>query len=96
MFGESFGGPAAATAMLHDKRIRAGVNIDGAMFGPVLNTSLGSVELNIDQAFMLWGSDGHNTMSDASWGAFWSTLKRSPRVDYAKEMSIRNSTHGTY
>jgi hypothetical protein len=94
MFGDSFGGAATATSMLHDKRIRAGVNMDGAMFGPVLNTSLGSAE--VSQKFILWGSDGHNTTSDETWGQFWSTLEASPYVDYAKEMGINGSTHASY
>jgi pimeloyl-ACP methyl ester carboxylesterase len=44
MFGHSFGGAATATAtaMLRDKRFRGGINLDGIMFGPVLDTSLGS------------------------------------------------------
>lgn len=94
MFGQSFGGAAVATSMLHDKRIRGGTNVDGMMFGPVLNTSLGTPER--PQSFILWGSDGHNTTTDATWGQFWATLKSSPYVDYAKEMSIVNSTHGSY
>jgi pimeloyl-ACP methyl ester carboxylesterase len=93
MFGHSFGGAATATAMLHDERLRAGINIDGMMFGSVLNASLGSS--SGPQAFLLWGSDGHNTTTDATWGEFWDTLKRSSHVDWAKEFSIINSTHGS-
>ncbi|KAF2732306.1 hypothetical protein EJ04DRAFT_513972 [Polyplosphaeria fusca] len=93
MFGHSFGGAATATVMLHDERIRAGVNIDGMMFGPVLNTSLGSQ--SDPQAFLLWGSQGHNTTEDATWGDFWETLKGSSYVDWAKEFTIVNSTHGS-
>jgi predicted dienelactone hydrolase len=33
MFGHSLGGAAAAQAMYEDRRIRAGVNLDGTMFG---------------------------------------------------------------
>ena len=35
MFGHSLGGAAAASAMLVDSRIRAGVDLDGLLFGPV-------------------------------------------------------------
>ena len=96
IFGQSFGGAAAATAMLRDKRFRAGANLDGIMFGPVLNESLG-VQVS-PQAFLLWGSDGHNASadSDSSWAAFWDTLEGAEFVDYAKEMSIINSAHGSY
>jgi pimeloyl-ACP methyl ester carboxylesterase len=96
ILGQSFGGAAAATAMLSDERFRAGVNLDGIMFGPVLNMSLG-VHAS-PQAFLLWGSEGHNASvdSDGSWATFWDTLQGAEFVDYAKEMSIVNSAHGSY
>lgn len=96
MFGHSFGGAASATALLRDKRFRAGINLDGKMFGPVLNTSLGSPEQ--PQAFALWGSDGHNSSvaSDLSWAAFWKTLNTSVDVDYKKEFTVVNAAHGSY
>jgi hypothetical protein len=97
MFGQSFGGAASATSMLRDKRIRAGANIDGAMFGPVLSVPLGSPTQK--QAYLLWGSDGHNSSSDAGWGQFWDTLGKAEHegfVDYRKEMSISKSVHGSY
>ncbi|KAH8708525.1 Alpha/Beta hydrolase protein [Phaeosphaeriaceae sp. PMI808] len=93
MFGHSFGGAASATALLNDKRFRAGVNIDGMMFGPVLNTSLGS---HGRQAFMLWGSDGHDSFTDPTWAQFWATLNSSADVDYKKEFTITNGSHGSY
>lgn len=96
ILGHSFGGAAAATAMLGDARFRAGVNLDGIMFGDVLNVSLGARAA--PQAFVLWGSDGHNAsvVSDGSWAAFWDRLEGGEFVDYAKEMSIVNSTHSSY
>ncbi|CAO2650042.1 Nn.00g013340.m01.CDS01 [Neocucurbitaria sp. VM-36] len=93
MFGQSFGGAATATAMLKDKRFRAGINIDGNMFGPVLTTPLGSPDH--PQAFVLWGSDGHNSSSEPSWTTFWDTLAESPHVDYKREFNIINSSHGS-
>lgn len=93
MFGHSFGGAASATALLNDKRFRAGVNIDGMMFGPVLNTSLGT---HGRQAFMLWGSDGHDSFTDPTWTQFYATLNSSADVDYKREFTITNSSHGSY
>ena len=46
MFGHSLGGATAAAAMLEDQRIKAGVNLDGTLFGPVVNAGL-------DRPFML-------------------------------------------
>ncbi|KAF2269025.1 hypothetical protein CC78DRAFT_487941, partial [Lojkania enalia] len=94
VFGHSFGGAAAATTMLNDKRFRAGINIDGMMFGPVLNVSLGS--LTYPQAFMLWGSDGHDSLTDPSWTAFWNMTVKGKHVDYEKEFTVRESAHGSY
>ncbi|KAF2683205.1 alpha/beta-hydrolase [Lentithecium fluviatile CBS 122367] len=94
MFGHSFGGAAAATALLNDGRFRAGINIDGTMFGPVLNYSLGT--LSRPQAFMLFGSDGHSSFTDPSWSQFWAALNGSANVDYKKEFSITKSVHGSY
>jgi dienelactone hydrolase len=39
-FGHSNGGATAAAAMLVDRRIGAGVNLDGAVFGPVVKRGL--------------------------------------------------------
>jgi pimeloyl-ACP methyl ester carboxylesterase len=94
MFGHSFGGAAAATALLRDKRFRAGINIDGIMFGPVLNTTLGRA--TSPQAFALWGSEGHTTITDPSWTQFWSSLTNSAYVDYKKEFTVTSGGHGSY
>lgn len=96
MFGHSFGGAASATALLNDKRFRAGINLDGKMFGPVLNTPLGTP--TNPQAFVLWGSEGHNSSSssDPSWASFWNSLNSSAYVDYEKEFTVTNAAHGSY
>jgi dienelactone hydrolase len=94
MFGQSFGGPATATSMFHDKRIRAGVNLDGAMYGPAVNSSLGT--RSDPQAFLLWGSTGHGSKEDKSWAQSWKTLDAAPFVDYAKEFTINNTSHGSH
>ncbi|KAF2021705.1 hypothetical protein BU24DRAFT_417339 [Aaosphaeria arxii CBS 175.79] len=94
MFGQSFGGAATATSMFNDRRIRAGVNIDGIMFGPVLHAPLGSASRN--QSFVLWGSELHLTDEDETWNTFWNALESSEYVDYKKEFAVKNTTHGSY
>jgi pimeloyl-ACP methyl ester carboxylesterase len=96
MFGHSFGGAASATSLLNDKRFRAGINLDGKMFGPVVNTSIGTS--TSPQAFALWGSDGHNSSasSDLSWSSFWNSLNSSAYVDYKKEFTVTSAAHGSY
>jgi predicted dienelactone hydrolase len=39
-FGHSNGGATAAATMLADRRLRAGVNLDGGIFGPVVDRGL--------------------------------------------------------
>lgn len=94
MFGHSFGGAAVATSMLRDPRIKAGVNVDGIMFGSVLREGLGRA--SPPRSFVLWGSDGHNATEDPSWSGFWGALSSSGSVSYKKEFSIVNSTHGSH
>jgi len=96
MVGHSFGGAAAASAMLNDTRIVGGVNLDGYMFGPVLDTGVGRPGLH--QSFLLWGSTGHNSSTDPSWGQFLETMKNKPAVEreWVKELSLSGSMHGSF
>ncbi|KAK4203627.1 hypothetical protein QBC40DRAFT_293744 [Triangularia verruculosa] len=87
--GSSFGGPAAATAMLRDSRIAAGVNFDGAMFGA-------GIEAGAARPFLLFGAAGHNTSSEDTWGRFWNATAARRPVPWMKELSVLNSSHGTY
>jgi hypothetical protein len=91
--GQSFGGAAAAAAMLNDTRIVGGVNLDGYMFGPVLNAGIGRP--GIHQSFLLWGSVGHNSSSDPSWGRFLETVRRWDPQEWVLELSLAGSNHGS-
>lgn len=94
MFGQSFGGAAAATAERKDPRIRGGVNLDGFMFGPVVSKGIPQPQ---GRSFLLWGSDGHNTTDgqDTTWATFWASIEREKKL-WKREMSVKNSTHGSY
>ena len=68
MAGHSMGGDATATTMRADRRVLAGVNLDGPMLPPV---SVG------DRPFLLFGSlDDHAPGGefDPSWDAAWPEL----------------------
>jgi hypothetical protein len=65
MFGHSFGGAATAAAMGNDSRIRGRVNLDGLLWGPVIENGF---ELPGNKKFLLWGAESHNSSSDESWG----------------------------
>jgi len=81
MFGHSFGGFTAAQAMLLDRRIGAGANLDGHLFteyGDVANRGL-------DRPLFLYGRQqqiqgkivDHSPFTDldTTWGVFWNHTK---------------------
>ncbi|MEU4625119.1 hydrolase [Actinoplanes sp. NPDC023801] len=68
MFGHSMGGAAAAGTMLADRRIRAGLNLDGSFAGPVL-------EAGLDRPFLLLGSESHDGEQDETWTRMWDNLR---------------------
>ena len=68
MFGHSLGGAAAAQAMYEDRRIRAGINLDGTVFGSVVGRGL-------NRPFMLVASQDHSRDNDPSWERFWANLR---------------------
>ncbi|KAH8909823.1 hypothetical protein BR93DRAFT_924828 [Coniochaeta sp. PMI_546] len=92
--GHSFGGAAAAAAILNDTRVVGGVNLDGIMFGPVLNAGIGRP--GIPQSFLLWGSTGHNSSVEESWARFLETVRRWDPEQWVKELSLEGSTHGSF
>jgi len=104
MFGQSFGGAASATAMLHDGRIRGGVNLDGTMFGPVLTQGFHHPLKNPPspqgQSFILWGTQGHNATSgsDEAWAQFWATIGAEgvDGIAWKRELSLKDGFHGSF
>jgi hypothetical protein len=91
MFGHSLGGAATAAAMLNDNRIAGGLNMDGALWGPV-------VQKGLDRPFMFMAHTGHirNNNSIAadplnSWFDIW------PRLHGFKlDIVLANSLHYTF
>ena len=73
MFGHSLGGATAAETMYEDRRVRAGLNMDGSLSGAVIAGGL-------RRPFALMSSDGHGRADDESWLAIWPHL-RGPRYD---------------
>jgi pimeloyl-ACP methyl ester carboxylesterase len=68
MYGHSVGGAATAEAMLLDCRIVAGMNLDGTMFGPV-------VQKGLRQPFLMFGHENKTQVTDPSWAEVWSKLR---------------------
>jgi hypothetical protein len=87
----------AAQAMLNDSlsghpgRIAGGVNLDGVFDGPVLTEGLGAGE----KSFLIWvPPSGPNNIT--SWNEWWNITDELNAKDWRKELTIANSTQGTF
>ncbi|MEV5503081.1 alpha/beta hydrolase [Nonomuraea fuscirosea] len=69
MAGQSVGGASSIAAMVRDKRIRAGVNLDGTTFAPI-------PERGLARPFLFLGSPTMHSPGgkDGSWGRDWKKL----------------------
>ncbi|MCO5970426.1 alpha/beta hydrolase family protein [Actinoallomurus soli] len=67
MFGHSLGGSTTAEALHEDKRIRAGVDLDGLVIGPVQETGL-------RRPFLVFGSGWHAPGDGADQDPTWSVF----------------------
>ncbi|KAL3419614.1 PAF acetylhydrolase [Phlyctema vagabunda] len=92
-FGHSFGGAATAEAMRLDPRIRAGVNLDGLLYGKVVKTGF-EEKPGIKQHFVLWGAQGHNSTEDPDWNSFWAALEQ--EKVWKRELSLKGGAHGAF
>lgn len=87
--GHSFGGASAAAALLKEKRILSGANLDGALWGPVQNSG-------VSRPFLSLGSEGHNSTSEASWASFFAAMDADHPDVWNRELSVEGSLHNTY
>jgi hypothetical protein len=90
-------GAMPATTMFNDSlngypgRIAGGVNLDGRFDGPVVTEGLGAGE----KAFLLWvPPSGPNNVTN--WDEWWNTTTKLDYGDWQKELSIANTTQGSY
>lgn len=83
MAGHSLGGASAATTMTVDRRVDAGVNMDGTFFTPVDG---------LDRPFLMLGAEGHGEPgNDASWDRTWGTL-----TGWRRWISVKGTTHSSF
>src|SRR4051812_1827231 len=80
----SLGGATAAEVMFEDRRIKAGVNLDGTLFGPV-------VAAGLDRPFMLVGAQQHGRDDDATWAQFWAHLR-----GWRLNLQLTGSAHNSF
>ncbi|KAK2882512.1 hypothetical protein FQN49_000278 [Arthroderma sp. PD_2] len=89
ILGHSLGGSAALSATFEDERIKAGINFDGSIFGPVVEAGLG--ERN--QSFMFFGARGHERSVDPGWATLWNTTDRRYPDAWKKEINLSEGRH---
>ncbi|KJK57333.1 hypothetical protein UK12_17360 [Saccharothrix sp. ST-888] len=94
MFGHSAGGFTAAETMHDDRRIRAGVNMDGPLGnnqddgGP----NLAPVAVDgLDRPFLLMGSQASDHHTFRSWEAFWDNTP-----GWHRDLHLRGTKHGSF
>ncbi|WP_405063760.1 hypothetical protein OG474_19505 [Kribbella sp. NBC_01505] len=88
MFGYSMGGAAAASAMLVDRRIRVGVNLDGGMYDGDEPSEV--ARKGLDRPFLLFGAGDHSRATDPSWKSFWEAQR-----GWKREELLTDGGHGS-
>ncbi|MDX2971059.1 hypothetical protein PWY87_28375 [Kribbella solani] len=89
MFGYALGGYTTANTMLADRRVAAGVDLDGTLQDDRTRGPLGEVaEKGLNRPFLLFGSDQSQRTDpgkdnyDPSWASFWAA-QRGGRLNLA-------------
>jgi dienelactone hydrolase len=98
MFGHSAGGFTAANMMYGDRRIKAGVNLDGTLEYTVKpdGTNLSEVARHgLDRPFLLMGSssaaDGSDVHREPSWASFWRHQR-----GWKADVTLDDSAHASF
>ncbi|MGW7351773.1 alpha/beta hydrolase family protein [Streptomyces sp. NPDC054784] len=92
--GQSAGGTTAAQGMYEDRRLRAGINLDGTLeYNQEPNgTNLMPVARHgLDRPFLLMGRDGSDHTTEPSWRAFWSHTR-----GWHRDLTLRRGKHQSY
>lgn len=83
MAGHSIGGASALTAMLADRRIDAGANLDGTFF-PALDRPF-------RRPFLMISNPDHGPGTDLSWTSTWHHL-----TGWKRWLSVTDTTHSSF
>lgn len=84
MFGFSLGGATTDEAMHAFAEIKAGVDLDGSLYGRSLTAPL-------ERPFLFLARDGHTNASDPSWRDGWAMLR-----GWRREIRLIGSGHGDF
>ncbi|MFI6478223.1 alpha/beta hydrolase family protein [Nonomuraea sp. NPDC050663] len=82
--GQSLGGSVAAQLTRDDRRVDAGVNLDGAYVGEV-------AERGVARPFMQLAAETHTRESEPSWKSFWRAS-----TGWKRELRFKGAAHGSF
>ncbi|MFD4634948.1 hypothetical protein ACFVYR_36230 [Streptomyces sp. NPDC058284] len=94
MFGQSAGGIAAAETMYEDRRVTAGIDLDGTLeynSEPHGTNLMPVARHGLDRPFLLMGRAGNDRRTEPSWRSFWSHS-----TGWKRNLTLRGSLHQTY
>ncbi|KAI0392365.1 Alpha/Beta hydrolase protein [Xylariaceae sp. FL0594] len=86
--GHSYGGASALSATRNVPRVKAGMNLDGGLWGPVVETGVSKPFINF--------SGGENSTVNDSWKAFYEAQEQKHPGVWGREMHLDTSTHGSF
>ncbi|GII60362.1 esterase [Sphaerisporangium krabiense] len=84
MVGQSLGGSVAAQLAHDDRRVDAGVNLDGSYVGPVARTG-------VSKPFLHLAAGSHTRRSDPTWKSFWGGSH-----GWKRELRFAGAAHGSF
>ncbi len=85
MFGHSLGGATTSSAMYADKRIRAGLGLDGAVLGPV-------AEAGLDRPYLVVDTPGKGGMAtNPVLQTFWKNLR-----GWRLNLTVKGAAHNSF
>lgn len=85
-FGHSSGGASVVEAMLHDSRIKGGINLDGRLFD-----SLEMVNTTLSRPFIQFASEQSINRSSLPWDQEWQHLR-----GWKLELRLKGAAHQTF
>ncbi|KAI1113058.1 platelet-activating factor acetylhydrolase [Nemania sp. NC0429] len=83
-YGHSFGGAAALQLLRDDRRFRVGADLDGGVYGDV-------VQKGTDLPFLYLRRENHTHVTDPTWAEAWPNLR-----GFKREYSIDAATHASF
>lgn len=82
--GQSLGGSVAAQLVHDDRRVDAGVNLDGGYVGRVAKTG-------VAKPFLQMAAEAHTRASEPSWKSFWDAS-----TGWKRELRFAGAAHGSF